>query len=131
MAKKYLGESGLTALINKMLAKINDLITRVVSLESNPAQVQSDWNESSSSSKAYIKNKPTIPTVPGTATQSSNGLLSAADKKKLDEIESNANNYVLPEASDTVLGGVKIWKGTESEYNALTTKDNKTIYLVQ
>lgn len=31
-----------------------------------PSQVQSDWNESSSSSPAYIKNKPTIPTVPVT-----------------------------------------------------------------
>ena len=28
------------------------------------AQVQSDWNESDTTSKAYIKNKPTIPTVP-------------------------------------------------------------------
>lgn len=28
------------------------------------AQVQADWNESNSSSKAFIKNKPTIPTVP-------------------------------------------------------------------
>lgn len=31
-----------------------------------PSQVQSDWNESSLSSPAYIKNKPTIPTVPVT-----------------------------------------------------------------
>ncbi len=28
------------------------------------AQVQANWNETNSSSKAYIKNKPTIPTVP-------------------------------------------------------------------
>lgn len=28
------------------------------------AQVQSDWNEGDTTSKAYIKNKPTIPTVP-------------------------------------------------------------------
>ena len=31
-----------------------------------PSQVQSDWNESSQSSPAFIKNKPTIPTVPVT-----------------------------------------------------------------
>lgn len=36
------------------------------SWESLPAQTQSDWNELSSSSPAYIKNKPTIPTVPVT-----------------------------------------------------------------
>ena len=29
-----------------------------------PAQVQSDWNQTSQSSPAFIKNKPTIPTVP-------------------------------------------------------------------
>lgn len=33
---------------------------------SGPSQVQSDWNESSQSSPAYIKNKPTIPTIPVT-----------------------------------------------------------------
>ena len=32
-------------------------------------------------------------TTYSTATQSSNGLLSAADKKKLDEIAANAHNY--------------------------------------
>lgn len=41
------------------------------------------------------------------ATQSSNGLLSSADKKKLDGIASGANNYSLPAASSTVRGGVK------------------------
>ena len=31
-----------------------------------PSQVQADWNQTSQSSPAYIKNKPTIPTVPVT-----------------------------------------------------------------
>ena len=31
-----------------------------------PAQTQADWNQTSASSPAYIKNKPTIPTVPVT-----------------------------------------------------------------
>ena len=35
------------------------------------------------------------------ATQSANGLMSAADKKKLDGIENNANNYVHPSDSNT------------------------------
>lgn len=77
------------------------------------ANVQSDWNESDTGSDAYIKNKPTslpanggnadtvgghtvaadVPanakftdTTYNPATQSANGLMSAADKKKLDEI---------------------------------------------
>lgn len=40
------------------------------------------------------------------ATQSAHGLMTAADKKKLDGIAANANNYTLPTASST-LGGVK------------------------
>ena len=40
------------------------------------------------------------------ATSSDNGLMSAADKSKLDNIASNANNYTLPNASTSVRGGV-------------------------
>jgi hypothetical protein len=42
------------------------------------------------------------------ATQSAAGLMSAADKKKLDGIASNANNYSLPAATGSVRGGVKV-----------------------
>ncbi|HMM17577.1 MAG TPA: head fiber protein [Petrimonas sp.] len=41
-------------------------------------------------------------------TTSANGLMSATDKVKLDGIATGANNYSLPTASTTVLGGVKI-----------------------
>ena len=40
------------------------------------------------------------------ASESASGLMSADDKKKLNGIAANANNYVLPPASST-LGGVK------------------------
>lgn len=40
------------------------------------------------------------------ATSSANGLMSSADKSKLDGIKNGANNYVLPKAG-TSLGGVK------------------------
>lgn len=42
-----------------------------------------------------------------TATQSASGLMSANDKKKLDGIATSANNYDLPTASSSTLGGVK------------------------
>lgn len=42
------------------------------------------------------------------ATTSENGFMSAADKKKLDGIDTGANNYTLPIATDSALGGVKI-----------------------
>ena len=41
-------------------------------------------------------------------TTSDKGLMSAEDKDKLDKIEASANNYSLPTATSTVLGGVKI-----------------------
>ena len=43
--------------------------------------------------------------VAGTATA---GLMSETDKKKLNHIAENANNYSLPKATSTALGGVKI-----------------------
>lgn len=46
--------------------------------------------------------------VHSVATQSANGFLSAADKKKLDGIASGANAYSLPLATSSVRGGVKI-----------------------
>lgn len=42
------------------------------------------------------------------ATTSAAGLMSAADKTKLDGIAAQANKYSLPTASSTILGGVKI-----------------------
>lgn len=41
------------------------------------------------------------------ATTTAHGLLSVADKKKLDSISEGANKYTLPVASLTILGGVK------------------------
>ncbi len=41
------------------------------------------------------------------ATTSENGLMSAADKTKLDGVAASANNYTLP-AAGVAIGGVKI-----------------------
>lgn len=45
------------------------------------------------------------------ATDSSDGLMSNNDKAKLDGIAANANNYTLPVASATALGGIKLGSG--------------------
>ena len=85
--------------------------------------VQSDWSVTDTSSDAFIKNKPaSLPanggnadTVSGhtvkkdvpenavftdtkysAATQSVNGLMAAADKKKLDGVAEEANKYIHP-----------------------------------
>lgn len=45
------------------------------------------------------------------ATASVNGLMLAADKSKLDAVAAEANNYALPAATASVLGGVKAGDG--------------------
>lgn len=42
------------------------------------------------------------------ATTSADGLMSSADKSKLDGIASGANNYSLPIATSSTLGGIKV-----------------------
>ena len=66
------------------------------------------------------------------ATQSAAGLMSAADKIKLDGIATNANNYTytLPSATSSVLGGVKIGSNiTVSSGTISLTKSNVTTAL--
>ena len=58
-----------------------------------------------------------IPTIPGNATTDDAGLMSAEDKTKLDGL----NNYVLPEATADVLGGVKVGAGLTVQDGKLTT----------
>ena len=48
-------------------------------------------------------------------------------KTKLDGL----SNYTLPVASGTVLGGVKIWTGTQSTYDAIVTKDSTVLYFIE
>ena len=64
--------------------------------------VQADWNQVTTSSDDFIKNKPVA------VTTSVNGFMIAADKTKLDGIATSANNYSLPTASTSTLGGVKV-----------------------
>lgn len=47
------------------------------------------------------------------ATSTSAGVMTAADKNKLDGIASGANNYILPVASDSTLGGIKVSKSAD------------------
>ena len=56
--------------------------------------VQTDWDETDTASDAYLLNKPSIPTIPGVATQSQNGLMSSIDKAKLDQIPNDAEANV-------------------------------------
>ncbi len=69
-------------------------------------------------------------TTYGAATQSAAGLMSAADKKKLDNVAAGANAYSLPTATASVLGGVKTGSNiTNSSGTISITKANVTAAL--
>lgn len=69
-------------------------------------------------------------TTYGVASSSANGLMSAADKAKLDGIASGANKYTLPTASSSTLGGVKTGANiTNSSGTISLTKANVTAAL--
>jgi len=66
------------------------------------------------------------------ATTSLAGLMTSADKTKLDGIATSANNYSLPNASSTVYGGVKLGSDTAQTVaaNAVTATAART-YAIQ
>jgi hypothetical protein len=62
------------------------------------------------------------------ATTSAAGSMSSADKTKLDGIATNANNYVLPTATASTLGGAKLFDAAVQTVaaNAVTTTAART-----
>lgn len=58
-------------------------------------------------------------TIYDDATQSASGLMSATDKAKLDGIDEGANNYVLPKATTSSLGGVKVGSNLAVDTNGV------------
>lgn len=63
----------------------------------------------------------------GPATSSQDGFMSVLDREKLDGIEEGANAYVLPQATSSVLGGVKVGSNLTVSSGVLSvSKDNVT-----
>jgi len=76
---------------------------------------------------------PTQDTTYSAASQSSAGLMSAADKTKLDGIATGANNYTysLPVATSSVLGGVKSGGDvTISSAGVITVNDDSHAHVI-
>ena len=69
------------------------------------ANVQADWNVTDTGSDAYIKNKPTIPTIPSS-------------------LPADGGN-------SATVGGYTIWTGTQAQYNAISKKSSTTIYFIK
>lgn len=83
--------------------------------------------ELNTSGQAFV-NVPWTDTTYPVATTSANGLMSSVDKKKLDRIADNANNYSLPVATSSVRGGIKIGY-TESGKNYPIKLSNEQAYV--
>lgn len=90
--------SGLVQDLDKYCA---DTYYTIASYNSNNAALQQN----------IANNYATINHTHTNATIAAAGLMSAADKSKLDNIDSKANNYVLLAATSDTLGGVKVGDG--------------------
>jgi hypothetical protein len=81
-------------------------------------QTQADWNESVSTSSAYIQNKPIIP-----AAQVQTDWNAASG---MGQLLNKPSNFVMG-ANNTAY---TIWVGTQAEYDLLTP-DASTVYLIK
>ena len=98
--------------------------------------VQSNWNETDTSSDAYIKNKPTLSTV---ATSGSYNDLN--NKPTLSNVATSgsyndlSNKPTIPSVPSNLVTGASnsyiIWTGTQSQYDSITSKDNNTLYFIK
>ena len=81
-------------------------------------------------SKMFV-NVPWANTTYSAATQSAAGLMSAADKKKLDGITEGANKYTysLPKASDKALGGIMLGYAASGKNYAVVLDANGKAYV--
>jgi len=84
-----------------------ELVEKLEDIPDDGVNVQADWAETDTDDPSYIQNKP------GVATSSTDGLLSAADKAKLDTISNVANR---PEVSLPALAATKIDAGGNVQF---------------
>jgi len=62
------------------------------------------------------------------ASTSAKGLMSASDKTKLDSVAASANNYVLPVAGVSTIGGVKRNTGADGQFVSGVNSDGDMVY---
>lgn len=124
------------------LNKIKDIFDT----KANKLDIPTDFVKSGSSAKAGLVPAPsttegttkylcedgtwTVPpdTTYSEATATTSGLMSKADKKKLDNIDENANKYTLPTATSSVLGGVRLGYSTNGK-NYQVRSSNAGLYV--
>ena len=132
----------------------NTLKTKLDNIASGAeVNVQSDWNQSDDEADDFIKNKPTIPTVDTALDATSENAIqnkavksalddkvdavdgkglstedyTTAEKTKLAGVETGANNYVLPPATSSTIGGVKPGTNLSVDANGVLSMDSTSI----
>lgn len=118
--------------------ELNGKYTTVRKSVSVPAtQVNANWNETNSSSKAYIQNKPTIPTVNnGTLTIKKNGVatpIATFSANQSGDVTADIQVNELPSSSTLnngcvlqVVNGVPSWEMPVSIYSGSAAPNNST-----
>ena len=102
----------------------NGIVQKIATIEENPTTGQFvKYNATNKQLESAEINYNDISNIPGAATTSTAGLMSAADKTKLDGIANNANNYSLPTASASTLGGVKVGTNLSISNGVLSATD--------
>lgn len=108
---KLLDEKGLTtvwAAIKNTFTSKSDADEKYAKKNEALLDIDIDYTEHDITINTYhVDNIDTGNTTIDSATSTYAGVMTAADKNKLDGISSGANNYKLPVASSTVLGGIK------------------------
>ena len=110
--------SGLTTTQEQQIASAYNHSQSTHAPSNAEQNVQSNWNETNTSSDAYILNKPTLSTV---ATSGSYNDLT--NKPTIPTVPSN----LVTGSSNSFI----IWIGTQSQYDSITSKDNNTLYFIK
>lgn len=115
-------KSHANSLWSSALASISvDAVTLATNTAGNQGTVTLKLTKVAGGGATNVPFTVTIPLATGTA----NGVMSAADKAKLDTVENNANNYSLPLASASTRGGIKIGYTTTGKNYAVQLNQEK------
>ena len=126
MASREMLESAVADLRDEMGAS-EDLLSKRMDqgdarLADQIAGAQKDFNAKVDGLSQRIDGKSDVNHRHANAAQSSDGFLSAQDKKKLDGVDEGANRYVLPAATRTTRGGVRVGEGLKLSGDVLSAE---------
>lgn len=99
-----------------------------ITLANTAPNVTTDISISHNASSVVVNSSDGADGTINAATTSLAGVMTSADKTKLDGIATGANNYTLPAATSTTLGGIELFSDTvqTTAANTVTTTASRT-----